>query len=62
MSMKKACFYLGHVTMTFQMKITAKENDTNDILQTFRKQELSKRLQYVVCIIFLGRDFHYKAI
>jgi len=26
------------------------------------KQELSKRLQYVVCIVFFGRDFHYKAI
>jgi len=24
--------------------------------------KLSKRLQYVVCIVFIGRDFHYEAI
>jgi len=25
-------------------------------------QEISQRLQYVVDIVFIGRDFHYKAI
>jgi len=25
------------------------------------KQELSKRLQYVVCIVFFGRNFHYNS-
>ena len=24
-------------------------------------KQLSKRLQYVVCIVFIGCDFHYKA-
>jgi len=44
------------------MKITVKGKDINDILHTFRYQELSQRLQYVVYIVFIGRDFHYKAI
>jgi len=51
------------------MKITANENDIKGILQTFqicnalmKIQELSKRLQYVLDIFFIGRDFHYKAI
>jgi len=26
------------------------------------RTELSKRLQYVVCIVIFGRDFHYEAI
>jgi len=42
------------------MNITAKANDTNDIFQTFRWLLLSKRLQYVICIVCFGRDIHYK--
>ena len=26
------------------------------------QQELSKRLQYVICIVFVGRDFLYSQI
>jgi len=40
------------------MNITAKANDANDTLQTFRYQELSKRLQYVIYIVCFGRDIH----
>ena len=42
------------------INITAKANDTTDILQTFRY--LSKRLQDVSCIVCFGRDIYYKAI
>jgi len=53
------------------MKITANENDINDIARSLQfnlkctgddNRELSKRLQYVVDIVFIGRDFHYKAL
>ena len=62
LKVKKEALILGtrkaEVLNSLIMKITANENDTNDILQTF--PELSKRLQYVVCIVFIGCDFHHK--
>jgi len=44
------------------MKITANENDCKFFaMHWWWSQELSKRLQHVVCIAFIGHDFHYKA-
>jgi len=44
------------------MNITANENKYKRHIANVSIIPLSKRLQYVVCIVFIGRDFHYMAI